>query len=132
MGNDDHRHALVGKFLHNVENLADHFGVECTRRLVKQHNVRLHAQRAHDGYTLLLAAGELYGVSRDLFDLNRRKDHVLQNRLVRKQVKMLENHAHLLAVLVYVDLLVGYIDALENDAAGSRLLKQVQRTQKGR
>ena len=26
VGNDDHRHALVGKLLHNVENLADHFG----------------------------------------------------------------------------------------------------------
>ncbi len=56
MGHDDHGHAVVRKLLHNVEHLADHFRVEGARRLVKEHDVRLHAQGTDNGYTLLLAA----------------------------------------------------------------------------
>ena len=44
MGDDCHGHALVGKFLHNVQNFADHLGVKRGGRLVKEHDFRLHAR----------------------------------------------------------------------------------------
>ena len=152
MGDDDHGHALVRKLLHDIQNLADHLGVESGGGLVKQHDIGLHAQRTDDGDTLLLAAGQLDGVSvgtvgkadtlkklhrlglrlllGHMLDLNGSKDHVLDDGLVREKVKVLEHHAHLLAVLVYIYLLIGYIRALENDSAARGLLKKVKRAQK--
>lgn len=62
MCNDDHGHAGVRQLLHNVEHLADHLGVERGGRLIEQHDLRLHHERAHDGHALLLAAGELDGI----------------------------------------------------------------------
>ena len=56
---DDHRHALGRQLLHDGEHLADHLGVERACRFVKQHDLRLHAERADNGDTLLLAAGQL-------------------------------------------------------------------------
>ncbi len=46
---------------HNLEHLADHFGVKRARRFVEQHHVGVHAQGADDRNTLLLPAGELAG-----------------------------------------------------------------------
>ena len=63
MGDDDHGHALVRKLLHDIQDLADHLGVESGGGLVKQHDIGLHAQRTDDGDTLLLTAGKLNGVS---------------------------------------------------------------------
>lgn len=57
MRHDDHRHAFTGEFEHDVEHLAHQFGVERGGRLVEQHDLRLHGERAGDGHTLLLAAG---------------------------------------------------------------------------
>ena len=53
---DEHGHALVGKTLHDGEDLADHLGVERARRFVEQEDLRIHGQRAGDGHALLLAA----------------------------------------------------------------------------
>jgi hypothetical protein len=47
---------------HHVEDLLDHLGVERGGGLVEQHDLGLHRQRAGDGGSLLLAAGELGGV----------------------------------------------------------------------
>ncbi len=44
---------------HGVEHLLDHLGIERRGRLVEQHDLRVHAQRAGDRDALLLAAGEL-------------------------------------------------------------------------
>ena len=45
-----------------VEHLGDQFGVERAGRLVEQHRLRVHRQRAGDGGALLLAARELLGI----------------------------------------------------------------------
>ena len=59
MGDDDHRHAVTGELLHDLEHLVDHLGVEGRRRLVEEHDLRIHRQCARDRDALLLAAGEL-------------------------------------------------------------------------
>ena len=59
---DDHRHAVVRQLLHDLQNLADHLRVERARRLVEEHDLRLHHERADDGHALLLSAGQLRGV----------------------------------------------------------------------
>ena len=151
MRDDDHGHAGVRQLLHDVEHLADHLGVERGCRLVEQHDLRLHHERAHDGHTLLLAAGELDGIgvgtvleadaAQQLQSLFRRglvrhtehlfrcQRHVLQDGPVREEVEMLEDHAHLLAQLVDVDLFLRDIDAVEQNRATRRCLQQVQAAQ---
>ena len=119
MRHDHHRHAVGGKLAHDVENFADHFRVEGRGRLVEQHQVRLHRQRAGDGNALLLAAGELAGIFvrmrleadaveqleggrlglglRLFMHAHRRDGDVLNHRLVREEVELLEHHADALA-----------------------------------
>jgi hypothetical protein len=53
---------FFGQFDHDVQHFLDHLRVEGRGRLVEQHDLGLHAQRAGDGDALLLAAGELAGV----------------------------------------------------------------------
>ena len=48
----------MGELAHRVEHLADQLGVERRGRLVEQHQLRLHGQRAGDRHALLLAAGK--------------------------------------------------------------------------
>lgn len=55
MGNDRHRHAGGGQILHDLENLADEFGIKRGRGLVEEHDLRIHRQRAGNRHTLLLA-----------------------------------------------------------------------------
>src|SRR6476620_10109511 len=57
VGHDDHRHALLGEADHDVEDLVDHLGVEGRRRLVEEHDLGPHRERARDGHALLLTAG---------------------------------------------------------------------------
>ena len=59
VGHDDHRHALLGEADHDVEHLVDHLGVEGGGRLVEEHDLGVHRERARDRDALLLAAGEL-------------------------------------------------------------------------
>ena len=79
MRDNDHGHAVVGKLLHDLQYLADHFRVECRGRLVKQHDIRVHRERARNGDSLLLTAGKLRRIAvrlvrqtdariRDLYD----------------------------------------------------------------
>ena len=170
---DDHGHALLGELLHDVEHLADHLGVEGAGGLVKEHDVGVHAQCADDCDTLLLAAGELDGIGvravaeayalEQLLRLGARlvllepaqlhggENHVLDDRLVREEVELLEHHAHLLAHDVDVYLLaadflrlsvraglhlvrlalLGDVHALEEHGSLGGLLEQVQRAQQG-
>src|SRR5262245_11558751 len=51
----DHRHPLFREREHRVEHLLDHLRVECGRRLVEQHDLRVHAERSRNRHTLLLA-----------------------------------------------------------------------------
>ena len=59
VGDDEHRHARPGQLAHDLEHLVDHLGVERRGRLVEQHDLRLHGQRAGDRHALLLTAGQL-------------------------------------------------------------------------
>ena len=144
----------MSKLLHNIEDLADHLGVKGACGLVKEHHVRLHAKRADYGYTLLLTAGELAGIrigalgKSDAAEklhrlglrlllafaekLHRRKGHISQQRHVRKEVKVLEHHAHLLTVEIYIAARVGYIDAVKGYRAARGHLKKIEASQEGR
>ena len=55
----DHGHALVGQRLHDAQHLAHRLRIERRGRLVEQHQLRRHRERAGDRDPLLLAAGEL-------------------------------------------------------------------------
>jgi hypothetical protein len=74
VGHAEHGHALFRELDHGVEHFLDHLGVKGGGRLVEQHDLRLHAERAGDGHALLLAAGELARVLvRLLGDLDPRR-----------------------------------------------------------
>ena len=144
----------VGKLLHDVENLADHFGVEGGGRLVEEHDAGVHCKSADDGDTLLLTAGKLAGVSIRLigktdagkqlegvflglflaleFKLCRSEPDVFQNREVREEVEVLEHHAHMRAHLIEVDAGGGYVLSVDYDLTGMRRdFKHIQAAQKG-
>ena len=126
-------------------------GSSALGRLVKEHDFRLHAKRADYGDALLLPAGELFGIVLRLIckadalqefhclglrlflgflqHVCRGERHVAQDGHVREEVEVLEHHAHLAAVQVYVCLWVGYINALEVDFAISRFFQEVERAQ---
>ncbi len=55
---DEHRHALRRELAHDGQHLAPQLGIERGGRLVEQHDLRLHGERACDGDALLLAAGQ--------------------------------------------------------------------------
>ena len=152
---DDHRHAALGEVLHHVEHLADHLGVEGAGRLVEEHDLGVHHQRAHDGDTLLLTAGELAGIGVGAvgkahaaeqlerlglslllvhaLDACGRGGQVVHHVHVVEEVELLEHHAHLLTVLVDVLALPlgADVHAVEEDLARGRRLQQVQAAQKG-
>ena len=153
MRDDHHRHAAERQLPHDLQHLTDHFGVECAGRLVKQHDLRLHRQRPHNGHALLLPAGELRGIGTGavgkshalqkrhglllrlgpghFLDAYRRHRQVLQNRFMGKEVEMLEHHAHFLPVQRKIHLFPRDIHAVEQDRAGGRLFQQVQAPQEG-
>ena len=154
MRDDDHRHAVFRKFAHQIEHLADHLGVERGGRLVEEHDLGRHGECAHDGDTLLLAAGEHRGILVRLVgkadalkqrhglcvglrlglepQLDGCEGDVLLDRHMREEVEVLEHHAHLAAVEVQVDLLAVEGDILEVNGAGGRLLEKVQAAQQSR
>ncbi len=59
----------------DLEHLAHDLGVERRGRLVKQHDLRIHAQGTSDGHTLLLTTGQAtHGGVRELFEVPRSPD----------------------------------------------------------
>jgi hypothetical protein len=42
MGDHDHGHPFGGKLSHHREHVADKFGIQCRRRLVEEHQARVH------------------------------------------------------------------------------------------
>ena len=66
VGDDDHCHPLLGESPHHIEHIADEFWIEGGRRLVEQHQPRLHAQRAGDRDVPLLPTGELVWIGEHL------------------------------------------------------------------
>ena len=154
VGDADHGHAFQGQGLHHVQHLADHFRVKRRGRLVEQHDLGLHGQRAGDRHPLLLttrqARGELVGLLRDadLFQQGQglgftlglaalahyflRQAEVFQHGHVREQVEVLEHHADFAAVGVDVGFRIGQVQAINAHRAGIQLFQAIQAAQKGR
>ena len=154
MGDNDHRHTLGGKLLHDLQDFTDHFRVQRTGRLVKQHDIRVHGQGAGNSHALLLAAGQLRRVGfglvgqthavqqvqglllgftlRGLFQLHRGQRHVAHDVEVIEQVEVLEHHADILAHFVQIGFLVGQVVAIHNDCAAGDFFQAVQAAQKSR
>ena len=115
VGDHDHRRALEGELLHDVQHLAHQFGIERRRHLVEQHQLGLHRHGAGDGDTLLLAARQLARKARrevgeadlgqqvtgDGFGLrfahllhdHRARHDVAERGHVGEEVELLEHHA---------------------------------------
>ena len=115
MCDDGHGHARRRQVLHDLQDLAHQLWVKRGGRLIKEHDFRLHRQRAGNRHTLLLPAREfcrivirairqphsikeLQGLNasfllRTLQHLDRSFHHVLQSCHVREQVEALEHHA---------------------------------------
>ena len=56
VGDDEHRHPLIGQGPHNIEHLAHPFRVERAGWLVEQHDLRVHDECPGDTDTLLFPA----------------------------------------------------------------------------
>ena len=119
VGNDDHRLPFPRQVQHDVQHLADHFGVEGGGHFVKEQDLRVHTQCPHNGDALLLAAGKLPRVAlgllqkahpvqqgfglllylglRALLHLGRGQQDVIQHGQVREELVALEHHADALA-----------------------------------
>src|SRR5579864_733417 len=118
VGDANHGHPIVGEPDHRIEHLLDHFGIESRGRLVEQHHLGLHAERARDRDALLLTARKLSRIllglipdahalqvfSRGRFRLgladaaraNGREHAILQHRHMREKVEALKDHADVL------------------------------------
>ena len=151
MGDDQHGDAGVGQLLHQLQDLADHFGVQRGGRLIEEDDVRVHGQGAGNGDALLLAAGQALGVGvglvgqadagQQLFgalvsfllvlqlEQGGGQAEVLLDRQVREEVEVLEHHPHLLADGINVAVID--LDALKLDGAAGGDLQPVQAAQEG-
>src|SRR6185312_14917666 len=63
VGDDHHRPPLERELFHEPEHVSDELWVEGGGRLVKQKQLRLQSEGAHDSHPLLLAAGEFERVA---------------------------------------------------------------------
>jgi len=118
VGDDDHRRLEVeSQSLHDIENLAYELRIQGRGRLVEEHQLRLHRERAGDRDALLLATRELRRVVVDLVgqpdlleqgsslrdgvslpqlpDADRCLDHILERGHVPEEVEALEDHSDL-------------------------------------
>ena len=151
---EDHRHPGLGQPAHEIQHVGDELRVECARDLVEQHQLRPHRQGARDRDALLLTAGEPVGelvrllrepdlleqLERDqpslaragAVHLPRRQHDVLEHRHVREEVVGLEDDADLAAQRVHVDVAVGDLVAVDDDAALVDPLEQVDAAQERR
>ncbi|EOD70532.1 6-pyruvoyl-tetrahydropterin synthase [Amycolatopsis vancoresmycina DSM 44592] len=154
VGDDEHRHAVLGEARHHVEDLLDHLRVQRRGRLVEQHDLGPHRQRPRDGDALLLATRKLRRVLvglvgdadalqqlhrrlarfglRGLADLHRREHDVLDDGLVREQVERLEHHADVGPQRGQCLALGGQRDAVDGDLARVDRLQPVDRPAQGR
>ena len=151
MGDDNAGHPPVHQPADDRQHLVHHGGVQGRGGLVKEDDLRLHCHAPGNGGPLLLASGELGGhivrplrhthlgqalhgqVDGILFgqalELHGGHHHVLQHRLVGKQVEGLVHHAHLPADLVQRSALGGDLLAVDKYSPPSGLLQQIDAAQ---
>ena len=148
MCDDNHGKALSCQLAHDLQHLAHHLRVQCRCGLVKQQHLRLHGQCPGNGHPLFLSAGKLSGLGVDirshphlfqvihgilvgiclvlLKHLDLSDYTVLQHSHVVKQIKALEHHSHLGAVLGRIDLLIGNIGSMVHNFACGRRFQKIQ------
>ena len=137
---------------HDVEHLADEFGVERRGDLVEQHDLGLHRQRAGDRHALLLAAatagrgrrrpcrrgraGRAASTPRRVrpprrapSTLRGAERDVVDDSHVREQVEALEHHADPAPDRVGVEPGLADVDAVEQDRAVVDRFEQVDAAQ---
>ena len=153
MGDDDHGLALLGKVQHNIQHLAHHFRIKGSGHFVKQKDLRVHTQCAHDGNALLLSAGKLTRVAvflgkqahtvqqsfglllhfrfGALLHLGGCQKHIVQHRHVREQLVALEHHADALAQLSQIFTAVGNGLIAQPHPAALGGLQTIQTAQQG-
>src|SRR5680860_987200 len=117
VGHDDHGHATLGEVDHDVEHLLDHLRVERRGRLVEEHHLGIHRQRAGNRDPLLLTTRELCRVLVGLVGdvdsleqllgprpdvggllpahLGRAERHVVEDGLVGDKVERLEHYPNI-------------------------------------
>jgi hypothetical protein len=115
MRDDDQRQSVAFEVLQDGQHFAFQLRVQGARDFVAQQAAGLHGHRPGNGHALLLAAGEFLGIGMgavgqphsaqkphrpivglglaDFQDAARRLDDVLQGGKVRKELKILEDHA---------------------------------------
>ena len=116
MSHHHHSHVLCRQLPHGLQHLTGKLRVQGRGRLVKEHDIRLHAEGSGNGHTLLLTAGklawvvvfpvaeahlgkELAGIGQDFgllhsLHMHRRLNEVLHHCHVGEKVELLEHHAH--------------------------------------
>ena len=144
---DHHRLSALGEVADDRLHLPHHRGIEGARRLVKQNHVRVHGQRAGDGDTLLLPAGELIGILqltagkphpsqerhagvirlllRFFEDVHRREHQIFDDRQVPEQVERLEHHPHPPTGQRQIVFRSGNVDAVEQNLPFRRTIQHV-------
>ena len=137
----------MGEIDHDVEHLADHFGVERRGRLVEQHHDGIHRERACDRDALLLATGQLRGkllrlllqadalqqlhgfrqclVARAVEHLLLGEAEIVDDLQMRKQLEVLEHHADPRAQLRQIGLGIVDLGAVDADVAFLERLQRV-------
>ena len=154
MGDHQHGHAFATELLDDPQHPVDHFRIQCRSGLVKHQQLRIHSHGAGDAHTLLLPAGQcaripimkigkshtiellnsdLAGFIRlDSLGIHQRFGHILQCRLVQKQVVVLKHEPDFRTHLVNVGRFgSGQIHKTitEIDGTGIRVLKEIQNAQ---
>ena len=147
VGNADHRHSVLRKFDHCVEDLLYHFRVKGRCRLIKEHDLWFHAQGTGNGDALLLAAGKLgwifFGLfeyvnsveilsrnflrvhPRHFFDAAQCQRTIVNNGQVWKQIEALEYHADVATNRLDGSGRIVYDAAVNDDRAALCLLKVI-------
>ncbi|CRM86685.1 hypothetical protein [Pseudomonas sp. 22 E 5] len=153
VGDDQQGHAIAGQALDHFQHFLDHLRVEGGGDFIKQHDLRVHAQRTDDGDALLLAAGQLAregiafvgepharqqflclltGFTRVAFlHFQRAEQDVVEHAHVREQVVALEHHAHVLAHLTPVGVFVQQLLAGKPQAAAVGDFQPIEAAQQG-
>ena len=153
MGYDHHGHALCRQRFHDIQHFADDLRVQSGGGLVKEHDFGLHAERSRDSDTLFLTAGEpgRIGVDEitqtdrfqvadgdlfrlgfgDLFHGHGSQGAIVDNILVVKEVKALEDHADLLTQGIEVHIQIHQILTVKPDVPVVGLFQKVDAAEQG-
>ena len=148
MGDDDDRHAgFAARILQQLQNCLTGLVVQCAGGFIAQQQLRILRQRAGNGHTLLLTAGQLTGeilaaglqthVAQHFFRVQRLfanlicQLHVFQCRQITDQIIKLEHKAHIVTAIFRQLFFVqaGNFTAIQQDLAGAEGIHTAQNIQ---